>query len=63
MLVDQDDADVFPLGREALKGGLDGGIVCLAVDDEEVLLVVGGCGDMLPGPVLDSFHATRRVGG
>lgn len=47
MLVDQDDTDVLALGREALEGGLDRGVVGLVVYDEEVLLGVGGWGDVL----------------
>jgi hypothetical protein len=47
MLVDQHNANVFPLGRESLKCLLDGGGICLGVDDEEVLLRVRGCRDVL----------------
>lgn len=41
MLVDKNDANILTLLCELVKGGLDGGGVCLAVDDEEVLLGVG----------------------
>lgn len=47
MLVDQDNADILALRREAVEGGLDGGRVGFGVDDEEVLLVVGRWGDVL----------------
>ena len=47
MLVDQEDADVLALLGEGIKGGLDGRRLCLAVNDEEVLLRVGRVGDML----------------
>jgi hypothetical protein len=47
MLVDQNYPDVLPLGREPLECGLDGGVVRLAVDYKEVLLVVWRRGDML----------------
>jgi hypothetical protein len=41
MLVDEQDGNVLALRGEAVKGGLDGSVVCLCVDDEEVLLRVG----------------------
>jgi hypothetical protein len=41
MLVDEQDGNVLALGGEAVKGGLDGSVVRLCVDDEEVLLRVG----------------------
>ena len=51
MLVDQHNANVFPLGRKSLKCLLDGGGICLGVDDEKVLLRVwGGC-DVLPSGI------------
>jgi len=46
MLVDQHNADVFPLGRESLKCLLDGGGICLGIDDEKVLLRVWGGRDV-----------------
>lgn len=46
MLVDQDDANVFSLGK-ALKGRFDGCGLCLAVDDKEVFLRIGAGGDVL----------------
>lgn len=47
MLVDQQNANVLPLRREALEGRLDGRVVGLGVDDQEVLLGVRGRGDVL----------------
>lgn len=47
MLVDQYNANVFPLSRESLKCLLDGRGIRLGVDDEEVLLRVWGGRDML----------------
>lgn len=47
VLVDQDDADVFPVVGESVKSRLDGGGVRLAVDNEEILLGVGAGSDML----------------
>lgn len=47
VLVDQDDANVLALGRKALKRRLDGRSVGLAVDDEEVLLLVRTSAHML----------------
>lgn len=41
VLVDKNDANVFALLGESLKGSLNCGRVCLAVDDEEVLLCIG----------------------
>jgi hypothetical protein len=41
MLVDEQDGNVLALRGEAVKGGLDGSVVRLCVDDEEVLLRVG----------------------
>lgn len=47
VLVDQDDANVFPFLGESVKGRLDGGRFCPAVDDEKVLLRICAGGDML----------------
>lgn len=47
VLVDQDDANVFPLLGEPVESGLDSRSVSLAVDHKEVLLRVGTSGDML----------------
>jgi hypothetical protein len=41
MLVDEQDGNVLALRGEAVEGGLDGSVVRLCVDDEEVLLRVG----------------------
>jgi len=40
MLVYQDDANIFAVRGEPIKGGLDRRVVRLAVHDEEVLLRV-----------------------
>lgn len=47
MLVDEDDSDILPLFREPLEGRLDGRILGLVVDDEEVLLCFGAGRDVL----------------
>lgn len=46
VLVYQDDANVLAL-NELVESGLDGGIIGLAVDYQEVLLRVWACGHML----------------
>lgn len=51
MLVDQHNANVFPLGRESLKCLLDGRGIRLGVDNEEVLLRVWRGRDMLPSGI------------
>ena len=48
MLIDENNSDILPLGRESLKCLLDGGVICLGIDDEEVLLRVWGGRDVLP---------------
>lgn len=45
MLVDQDDANVFSLGK-ALKGRFDGCRLCFVVDDKEVFLRIGAGSDV-----------------
>jgi hypothetical protein len=40
VLVDQEDSNVLALGSELVEGGLDGRVLGLGVDDEEVLLAV-----------------------
>ena len=40
MLVDENNSDIFPLGRESLKRLLDSSRIGLGVDDEKVLLRV-----------------------
>ena len=40
MLIDENNSDILPLGRESLKCLLDSSCVSLGVDDEEVLLRV-----------------------
>jgi len=47
MLVYKQDGDIFAILREALKGVFDGSIFGLLVDDEEVLLGVWRCGNVL----------------
>jgi hypothetical protein len=47
MLIDQENANILPLAREAREGGLDRCGLGLGVDDEEVLLGIGRRGDML----------------
>lgn len=47
MLVNQDYPDVLSFCRKPLEGGFDCGVICLAVDYEEVFLRVWGCCDML----------------
>lgn len=64
MLVDENDGNVFALLRERVEGSLDGSVVRLAVDDEEVLLVVGRRGDVLawnvrPDRVLERCRGTK----
>lgn len=49
MLVDEHDANVFALGGELFKSGLDGRGFGFGVDDEEVFLVVGGGSYVLEG--------------
>lgn len=44
MLVDQQDANVFSLGRKGIESRFDSRVVGLAVHDQEILLRVGrGC--------------------
>ena len=47
MLVDQENADIFPLFCESVERFLDGSIVCLAVNNKEVLLGVRWFSDVL----------------
>lgn len=47
MLVDQDDANVLSILCELIERGFNGGGIGLAVHDEEVLLGIGACRDML----------------
>ena len=47
MLVYEQDGDIFAILREALKGIFNGGVFCLLVDDEEVLLRVRRSGAVL----------------
>lgn len=47
MLVNQNNANVLSLGREALKGRLDSGILRLVVHHKEVLLRVWGSRNVL----------------
>jgi hypothetical protein len=47
MLVDQHNANVLALDREALKRLINGGRVRLGVDDQKVFLRVGRRRDML----------------
>ena len=47
VLIDEDDANVLALRREAIKRSLDGRVVRLGVDHQEVLLRFGWCGHML----------------
>lgn len=46
VLVDQDDGNILALD-EFVEAGLDGGVVGLVIDHEEVLLRVWTCRDML----------------
>jgi hypothetical protein len=62
MLVDEQDGNVLALRGEAVKGGLDGSVVCLCVDDEEVLLRVGWRRYVL-GSVSVSVAAWPCIGG
>jgi hypothetical protein len=48
VLVDQQDAYVLSLGRESIKRCLDGRVVGLAINDEEILLGIGRGSNMLP---------------
>ena len=36
MLIDEQNPNVFPVPRIAVKNSLNGGVICLGVDDEEV---------------------------
>lgn len=47
MLIDQNNANVFPLLGKPVEGCLDDGGLCLRVDDQEVFLVVGRWSDVL----------------
>ena len=47
MLIDQEDGDILPLLRERHKGLLDSRVLSLRINDEEVLLGIRRCGDML----------------
>jgi len=47
MLIYEQDSNIFAVLGEALEGGFDGGIFSLLVNDEEVLLCVWRCGDVL----------------
>ena len=50
MLIDQYDANVFPLGGEVLECMLDRGVLSLGIDDQEILLRIRRLGDVLPHP-------------
>ena len=60
MLVYEDDSNVLAVSCEAVKGLLDRCGFRLVVDDEVVLLRVGGVGDVLCGPW---YQSGTRVGG
>jgi len=47
VLVDKENGYVLALGGELVECGFDGRVVGLCVDDEEVLLAVGGLRDVL----------------
>lgn len=47
MLVDEQDSNIFPVMSIPVKGLLNGGGLGLGIDDEEVLLGVGGLCDVL----------------
>ena len=47
MLVDQNDADVLALFGKSFKGGFDGLVVGLIVDDQKVLLPIAAGRNML----------------
>jgi len=49
MLIYEQDGDIFAVLSEALEGIFDGSVFGLLVDDEEVLLGVWRCGDVLNG--------------
>ncbi len=48
MLVNKHNRDILPLLRERIEHALDRRRLGFLVDDEEVLLGVGGIGDVLP---------------
>jgi hypothetical protein len=50
MLVYEQDGNILALGGEAIKGSLDVAVLGFGVDDEEVLLRVGGLCDVLDAP-------------
>ena len=63
MLVDQDYSNILPLRCELVEGGLDGGVFCLGIYDQEVLLVVWRRCDMLGVLVsLGLFRCSSRDG-
>ncbi len=47
MLINEQDTNILPLGRETVKGIFNSCIVGLGVDDEEVLLRVWRLCDVL----------------
>jgi hypothetical protein len=49
VLVDEQNGNVLALAGELVEGGLDGCVVRLCVNDEEVLLAVGRLCDVLCG--------------
>lgn len=59
MLIDQQNRNILSLFRELFKGSFDGGVLCLRVDDEVVLLRVGRVGNMLCDP-LGQLKALQR---
>jgi hypothetical protein len=60
MLVNEQDRNVLSLTRELVEGGLDGLVVRLCVDYEEVLLAVWWWGDVLR--VLSAPYNFTRLG-
>lgn len=55
MLINQQNSDILSLSCEPLKGFFDSRIVGLAVDNEKVLLRIGGLGDMLRSISFDTW--------
>jgi hypothetical protein len=47
MLIDQQNTNILPLSCESVESFFDGGIIRLAIHDEEILLRIRWLGDML----------------
>jgi hypothetical protein len=47
MLIDQENSNIFPLSGKPLKCLFNSGIICLAIDNEKILLRIWRGSDML----------------